>query len=134
MGFQIADYSVDVYIDDYDRGELDHVNGWTKFDLGFDLGRVFPSVSDLIWYVKDHDYTFRSCRPVVDSYYDGHGHIIFDSTVDKDNIPANDRLLELWRLGIIRLYSARGALTVNRVELQPVTAAELVELSGLLAV
>ena len=112
----------DVYEDNYEQGEGDHVN---SFDGK--VHKTFEFVDDLIRYIS----TNILYKDVSKEEFDIQDGVMSTSLlVDEANVPATDSEIELWKEGEIKLYSANYSFYVQLVEEKEATENDLRKMLG----
>jgi hypothetical protein len=94
-------YSVDVYEDDYEQGELDHVNYWSQ-----SLNKTFDSPDEAFKWIADNvlfDY-HKEVQPKDFVVLDG--RVIYSRLNDANNSKADKLQIAEWKKGKKKLYSA----------------------------
>ena len=89
----------EIYVDDYNEGELDHVNSYnmTAFIKAPDVGSAIQQyIENCLYYKFNHEYLDISGDDM-SSYYD----VLVDE--DSNEITENER--ELWKQGELKLYN-----------------------------
>jgi len=113
----------DVYEDNYEEGEGDHVN---SFDGK--VHKTFEFVDDLIRYIS----TNILYKDVSKEDFDIQDGVMSTSMlVDEANVAATDSEIELWKEDEMKLYSANYSFYVQLVEEKEATEEELREMLGL---
>lgn len=89
---------VDVAVDDYEKGELNHVNSWE-----FDIADGFKTAQELVDDIAESSYIFSN---------DINDYVVLDSSLQTDalvnaenELPSDDEV-ERWKRGELELYIA----------------------------
>lgn len=133
--YRIAGLFTDVYEDDYEQGELGHVNNWTGPDVLHSLMyHEFESIADILKMLNDkYLYIWKDADNIKNwAIFDDpdlKDEIRFDcdTTVDIDNNVADDSDLEAWKKGKKKLFNAHSVLYVKGEYIEYASADELGE-------
>ena len=88
-----------IYVDDYNEGELDHINGYnmTAFIKAPDAGDAIQQYIENCLYYKFNSNYLDTSGDDISSYY--------DVLVNKDDAEATENERELWKNGELKLYN-----------------------------
>ena len=109
---------VDVTEDDYEKGEGDFVKNYTISDTGL-ANTTYSTLTELIANVAKHAiYDDRYKDPKMwqaFAYEETKGILRIDTnvTTDKQDMPADDHDIELWKDGKLKLYNSHYAISVR---------------------
>lgn len=89
----------EIYVDDYNEGELDHVNGYnmTAFIKAPDVGSAIQQYIENCLYYKFNSNYLDTSGDDISCYY--------DVLVDDEGIEATEADRELWKNGELKLYN-----------------------------
>lgn len=133
--YRIKSLSTDVYEDDWEDGEGEHVNSWSGSDvLGRKMYKEFSSLGDILKMLNDeYLYIWKDADNIKNwAIFDDpdlKDEIRFDcdTTVDVDNSPADESDIESWKKGKKKLFNAHSVLYVTAEYTTYASAAELTE-------
>lgn len=133
--YRIKSLFTDVYEDDWEDGEGEHVNYWSGSDvLGRKMYKEFSSLGDILRMLNDeYLYIWKDADNIKNwAIFDDpdlKDEIRFDceTMVDVDNRVADESDIESWRKGKKRLFNAHSVLYVTAEYTTYASAAELTE-------
>lgn len=133
--YKIASLSTDVHVDDYEQGELEHVNSWSGPDvLHAVMYRGFESIADILKLLNDkYLYIYKDADNIknwaIFEDPDLKDEIRFDcdTKVDVDNNVADEADLKAWKKGKKKLYNAHSVLYVKAEYVEFASNNELTE-------
>ena len=107
----------DVYVDDYERGELDHRNYWENDTL--DFYEIKENLSDTLndkikYYIESilyAEYNQEWLKDVLCNYYDD--YFYYNNFVNVDNETPTEKEVELWRNGKVELFNQTICITIK---------------------
>lgn len=100
-----------IYVDDYNEGELDHINGYnmSAFIKAPDAGNAIQQYIENCLYYKFNSNYLDTSGDDISSYY--------DVLVDKDDAEATENERELWKQGKLKLYNNQIRIEVYNVSI-----------------
>lgn len=133
--YRIKSLSTDVYEDDWEDGEGEHVNYWSGSDvLGRKMYKEFSSLGDILRMLNDeYLYIWKDADNIKNwAIFDDpdlKDEIRFDcdTMVDVDNNVADESDLKAWKNGRKKLFNAHSVLYVTAEYTTYASAAELTE-------
>lgn len=133
--YRIASLSSTVHEDDYEQGELEHVNSWTGKDvLGTAMFNDFESIDTILKMLNDkYLYIYKDADNIknwaIFEDPDLKDEIRFDcdTMVDIDNNVADEADLEAWKKGRKKLFNAHSVLYVKCEYIEHASNNELTE-------
>ena len=102
---------VDVYEDDFERGEGALVNTWEA-----DVRGTYSSIQELISQISSYGFSSN-----LEDYGFIDGRIFTDAMVDVDNDEPSEAQIEAWKRGEEQLYTARFDLPVSVEDIRRMT-------------
>lgn len=108
---------VDVYEDDYEKGEGAHVNTYEV-----DVRGTYGSIQELVSAISSYGFSENT-----DDYGYIDGRIFSDAMVDVDNDEPSEQQIEAWKRGQETLYAARVDIPVSVGDIHEMTEAEAEE-------
>lgn len=115
---------VDIYEDDYNKGEGDFVNQWDV-----DVRGEYDSVEELLKAIQNKTYLFENGNLQNCLFIDG--DLLLDDEVNVNNETPTDAEIEDWKNGETMLYAARLRLPLEVVSDKHAMTAEEAEQFGL---
>ena len=100
----------DVYIDDYEQGELDRVNGYTLTNE-VEANDVWEAIEK--YFKTTLYYDFKKVNSSKSDEVENELH--YSVLVDVENLEANERQIEKWKQGKEKLYSNNITITVYEI-------------------
>lgn len=119
--YRIKHLSTDVYEDDWEDGEGEHVNSWSGREvLGQTMSADYDSIGDILRMLNDkYLYLWKDADNIknwaifVDDSLEDEIRLDCDTLVDVENSPADDTDIENWKQGKTKLYNAHSVLYVT---------------------
>ena len=116
--FTIVGGFVDVYEDDYEKGEGKHYKTYSLKDISMQ-GKSYKSISELLSDIAENGiYEDIYANPdnwLASEYQDGVLRIETNVTTDENDFPASDSEIESWKQGEKTLYNAQWAIKIRCV-------------------
>lgn len=104
--YLLKSVDVEIHEDDYEQGELGHVNSWSE-----NIGKQFKTKQELIAYISKN-YVYGATES--DFEYEPDNDTLYtDSLVDEDNSQATDSQKAQWKQGKLKLYNAHYMFDVE---------------------
>lgn len=96
----LSHVDVEVYEDDYEEGELDHVNSWDD-----KISKQFDTKEKLIAYI-DNNYLHNDSTEKDFEFNPDNDSLSITLSVDEGGYPADESDIKRWEQGMKKLYSA----------------------------
>ena len=100
----------DIYIDDYEQGELDRVNGYTVTNE-VEANDVWEAIEK--YFETTLYYNFKKDNASKSDEVENELH--YSVLVDVENLEANEGQIEKWKQGKEKLYSNNITITVYKI-------------------
>ena len=100
----------DIYIDDYEQGELDRVNGYTVTNE-VEANDVWEAIEK--YFETTLYYNFKKDNSSKSDEVENELH--YSVLVDVEKLEANERQIEKWKQGKEKLYSNNITITVYEI-------------------
>ena len=100
----------DIYIDDYEQGELDRVNGYTVTNE-VEANDVWEAIEK--YFETTLYYNFKKDNSSKSDEVENELH--YSVLVDVENLEANEGQIEKWKQGKEKLYSNNITITVYEI-------------------
>ena len=100
----------DIYIDDYEQGELDRVNGYTVTNE-VEANDVWEAIEK--YFETTLYYDFKKDNASKSDEVENELH--YSVLVDVENLEANEGQIEKWKQGKKKLYSNNITITVYKI-------------------
>ena len=100
----------DIYIDDYEQGELDRVNGYTVTNE-VEANDVWEAIEK--YFETTLYYDFKKDNASKSDEVENELH--YSVLVDVENLKASENQIEKWKQGKEKLYSSNITITVYEI-------------------
>ena len=100
----------DIYIDDYEQGELDRVNGYTVTNE-VEANDVWEAIEK--YFETTLYYDFKKDNASKSDEVENELH--YSVLVDVENLEASENQIEKWKQGKEKLYSSNITITVYEI-------------------